>query len=345
MVAARLLQIELEGRLAGADVLLKRIEALPIAALRETVPALERLPHYLQRMTERLGQGLAAANLKVAGPWLALYHVPEYRERNIPLELGVVVAPEALQNALAASSAGFGLRKLPAVEQMACLVHTGPIEGLQQAYAGLYAWMEAHRYHPAGPARELYLRDESAGRTSQVIEVQIPVERAGANLSNHTNLKEIDMQPKIVTKPAFNVVGMCYHGNNQNQEIAVMWQEFMPRMGEIERINPTLSYGVCSMPEGLPDGHFEYVAGVEVKEGAPVPDGMVLRRVPEMKYAVFAHRGPLETLHKTYQNIHQVGLPEAGLEVLQSGLDMEVYTEEFTGFSPDSVLYIYVPVK
>lgn len=183
-----------------------------------------------------------------------------------------------------------------------------------------------------------------AGQVSQVVELQLPAERAGATVSSLLTLKEFNMQPKIVNKPAFHVVGMCYHGMNQNQEIPAMWGEFLQRIDEIKRINPTLSYGVCSVPAGLPEGHFEYVAGVEVKEGAPVPEGMVLRSLPAMRYAVFAHRGSLEGLGRTYSNIQLVELPKADLKVLQPGLDMEVYTDEFKDNAPDSVMYIYIPV-
>ncbi|MHB1355965.1 MAG: MerR family transcriptional regulator [Anaerolineae bacterium] len=192
---------------------------------------------------------------------------------------------------------------------------------------------------------DLLKQIRSTGNVSQIGELQRSLDRAAVIVPNISNKKEFDMQPRIVIKPAFHVVGMCYHGTNQNHEIPDMWGVFLQRTGEIERINPTLSYGVCSLPTGLPEGHFEYVAGVEVNEGAPVPAGMVLRSLPEMRYAVFAHRGSLESLGKTYQNVYEVGLPESGLQPLTLGLDMEVYTEEWADGAPESVLYIYIPIK
>ncbi len=356
-IAARLQQIEQEGSLVGADVVVKRIEALPIAVLREIAPSVERLPVYLRRMTEQLSGRLEQANLHPAGPWLALYSEPEYRERNIPVELGVVVPPEALGNT---PRQGFELRLLPAVDQMACLVHAGPPEDLAQAHTGLYTWMDTHRYRPAGASRELYLRDEASqpadpftgaplGRqAAQVVEVQIPVERMGVtlNLSNDQDRKENVMQPKIITRPAFTVVGFCYHGNNKNQEIADMWGQFTQRLDEIQTNNTLETFGVCSLPAGLPEGQFEYVAAMQTAEDAPVPDGMVKRSLPAYTYAVFEHIGPLNTLGQTYQNIFQVWLPQSGYKPLENGLDMEVYDNRvFSDFSPDSIMYIYVPVK
>ncbi len=360
MVAARLQQIEQEGSLVGADVVVKHIQPLPIAALREIAPSVERLPAFIHRMTGQLSAWLEQVNLHPAGPWLVLYPETEYREHNIPVELGVILPPDALSKGVPANRAGFELRLLPAVEQMACLVHAGPQETLAQAHTGLYTWMDSHRYRPAGAPRELYLRDETslpadpftgarpAGQAAQVIEVQIPVERTGAalNLSSDQDRKEAFMQPKIVNRPAFTVVGYCYHGNNQNQEIAAMWGKFTQRLDEIQTNNSLETFGVCQLPAGLPEGHFEYVAGMQTAEDAPVPEGMVKRSLPAYTYAVFEHVGPLDSLGQTYQNIFQTWLPQSGYKPLESGLDMEVYDDRvFSDFAPDSIMYIYVPVQ
>ena len=205
-------------------------------------------------------------------------------------------------------------------------------------------------FQSAGPYREVYLgavEDDELG--SGLTEVQCPVERGLYPRTIHipySKIKESEMEPRIVTKPAFYVVGMQYVGKNPDNEIAKMWQEFIPRMNEPERIKPQMSYGLCdSSIEGLEDGEFEYVAGVEVAgPDAAVPEGLVLRSVPERKYAIFTHQGTLDTLGETYQNIYDTWLPQSGLEV--AGLfDMEVYDQDFIPDSPDSKLYIYVAVK
>lgn len=170
-------------------------------------------------------------------------------------------------------------------------------------------------------------------------------QRAGVHPSDVIDRKEIAMQPKIVVRPAFSVVGLCYHGKNQNQEIAAMWGQFNQRAGEVKSNNAAEAFGVCSMPAGLPEGHFEYVAGFQVAEDTPVPEGMVKRSLPETKYAVFEHVGPLATLGETYRNIYQTWLPQAGLQPAENDMDMEVYDDRFKDFAPDSVMYLYIPVK
>ncbi|MHB9034911.1 MAG: MerR family transcriptional regulator, partial [Anaerolineae bacterium] len=92
---------------------------------------------------------------------------------------------------------------------------------------------------------------------------------------NHHSDKEIGMSYQIISLPAMTIVGLCYHGK-ENSGIPAMWGRFLDRVGEVARINPLVSYGICSWPAGLPEGVYEYVAGVQVPEDAPVPPNMVM---------------------------------------------------------------------
>jgi predicted transcriptional regulator YdeE/DNA-binding transcriptional MerR regulator len=344
MVEARLEQIERAGQAVSSAVLVKQVEATPLVVTREIVPSVERLPQHLNQMVLELNAWMAAHHVAYTGPWMALYQESEYREHDIPVELGLVVGTEVLKRPELLAGGKISLRRLPAVAEMASLVHGGPVETLAQTYTELYAWMEAARSVPAGPPRELYFRDNQPdGRVSQVIEVQIPVERPSAQLTQVRKEQESTMDIRFVNKPAFSVVGLAYHGNNANNEIAQLWGEFNQKVGQLPDTCEA-TYGVCDMIPGLPEGHFEYVASYPLEEGQPVPAGLVVRHIPAHRFAVFAHRGGFEGLRQTYHNIYQVWMPEAGLKPI-SGMDMEVYTEEFDDFSPKSVFYIYVPVE
>jgi predicted transcriptional regulator YdeE/DNA-binding transcriptional MerR regulator len=359
LVAARLQQIEMGEAPASQEVLVKSTPALPVASISAVVPQADQLSGRIARLIDELDAWLARGGICARGPWMLIQPAQEYRERDIPIELAVGLEAGMPGNLVQEADGRVRRRTLPPVAELATLVHTGSLETMGQAYAVLYVWMEANRRRPVGPARELYLRDAHnlpdredwlaqpvAHSIEQVVEIQIPVEPFAPVQAVDTSDKEPTMQPKIVTLPAFNVVGLCYHGDNANQEISVMWGEFNRRAREIKPylVPAANAYGVCAMVEGLPEGHFEYVAGFEVREDAPVPEGMVQRRVPAQKYAVFEHVGPLDKLRETYHNVYQVWLPQSGLEVAP-GYDMEVYTEEFKDFAPDSVFYIYVPVK
>lgn len=344
LVAARLEQIEAGGAEPEAEVALRRVETLPVAALRATAPALDRVPHTLAGLADRLLNWAAARGVRCSGHWLVLYPDPEYRERNLSVELALPVEPGALKKPAADAVT---VRELPGAADMACMALTGPRDTPARAAAGLYAWLERHRCRPAGAVREVYLRAEK-GWTGQPVEVQIPVTRPLLALVDWDYVvdvdKEHDMDIRFVELPAFTVVGMAYHGKNQNNEIAQMWGEFNRRYKEIEISDDAACYGVCRMLPELPQGEFEYVAGWTTRADAPVPEGMVKRSVPALRYAVFAHRGAAEGLRETYRKIYEEWLPQAGLKPLELGLDMEVYTEEFKFFTPESVMYIYVPV-
>ena len=63
-----------------------------------------------------------------------------------------------------------------------------------------------------------------------------------------------------------------------------------------------------------PNGEFHYVAGFEVQEGWPVPEGMVRFQVPAQKYAVFTHKGTAPQIAESFQAIYSHLLAERGLE-------------------------------
>ena len=79
------------------------------------------------------------------------------------------------------------------------------------------------------------------------------------------------MEPKIVKRAAFTVVGMKYHGKNENNDIPQMWGQFGSRVPEIKhRVDPHVAYGVCDNFDES-SGEFDYIAGFEVDSTADIP--------------------------------------------------------------------------
>ncbi|HPP74677.1 MAG TPA: GyrI-like domain-containing protein [Armatimonadota bacterium] len=158
------------------------------------------------------------------------------------------------------------------------------------------------------------------------------------------------MEPKIITREEIKLIGMQYIGNNSNGEIPKLWENFLPRIEEIKnQSGECVCYGVCEcLCEGECKcgcgGDFSYIAAREVSSFDDVPEGMITRTIPASKYAVFTHKGLLESLNKTFEDIYSKWIPAAGLEIAGS-YDFEYYDEQFKDFAPDSELDIYVPVK
>jgi predicted transcriptional regulator YdeE/DNA-binding transcriptional MerR regulator len=344
-VEVHLEQIEQAGGWSSYEVVLKSVPVQTVISAREVVPNPVHAPQRVDQLRQRLVDDLYELGLRPAGAWLMLAHNPEYIERNLDLEVAVVVEPASNGSKVAR---GKPMRTLPAVAHMACVVHSGPARDLGLAYGALYAWLDANGWRQAGLVREVCHADpEDAMAVCQVRELQMPVEKRSLSKSNTSGLsqEEHSMEPKFVTKPAFMLVGMKYVGKNQHNEISEMWGRFMPFIEPLASQPIKATYGWCGMPEeAVEEGVFEYIAAVEATRANNLPDWAVVRMVPANTYAVFPHRGPATGLKETYHQAYHGWLPQSGYESA-GPYDMEVYTEEFHGFSPDSVMYIYIPVK
>lgn len=133
-----------------------------------------------------------------------------------------------------------------------------------------------------------------------------------------------------------------YKGKNENQEIKAMWGEIVPRWGEIKHETKPLNraFGLCGELEE--DGSFSYLAGIEVDKVEDLPAGMESWDVPENTYAVFPCT--LAEIHQTYEFAHSKWMPENGYK-RADGPDYEYYDAAFDPAKPDSILYIYIPIK
>lgn len=155
------------------------------------------------------------------------------------------------------------------------------------------------------------------------------------------------MEPKIIVKEQFNVVGLKYYGSNKNNEISKLWGEFLNRIGEVKnRVNTQENFGVCEyVPNYTDESQFSYIACVEVSGLDEIPPGMVGKTVAAAKYAVFTHKGPVSRMPETYRYIHGTWLPSSDQQLAESD-DFELYGAKHLG--PDdehSETDIYIPIK
>jgi predicted transcriptional regulator YdeE len=332
-VAARLEQIEREGALPVYDVVLKEVPPQQVIGIRAVVPGFR----YLTPLFDELHGYLRTQNapLEASNPKLAIYYDPEYHDLGVDVE---VAAP--LSKGLSGAPP-FVVHDLPGVERMACTVHQGSYALLGEAYTALMTWVESSGYRSAGPNREVYLQAPGAEVESGqlVTEIQLPVQKVPTRIFISNKQESRDMQPKIVIKPAFTVVGMVYEGKNENNEIAEMWGRFNPRISEITDIIGD-AYGVCEPAKE--DGTFRYLAGMAVSGAGQVPDGMETWEVQAQQYAVFPTTLP--TIGETYKYIFEDWLPSSGYAYAGTP-DFELYDEDFDPEVEDSIFSIFVPIE
>lgn len=181
-VEARLRQIEQEGEPSPYEVVLKKTSPLTIASTRTTVPTVEDMPALRCDLYDELYEALERRGVEPGTPEFALYHTVEYLERDIDMEAAV-----AVDGPRGAGPEGGGdrpaFRELPAVPEMASVVHEGSAWEIPRAITALFGWIGANGYATAGPYRELHLygrendlfRADSANVDSLLVEIQVPV--------------------------------------------------------------------------------------------------------------------------------------------------------------------------
>lgn len=173
-IAARLRQIEQEGKMPVYEVHLKQIEALLVASYRETIPL--PLHESFDRLYRKIAAYLEEQHIQRGQPAMLLLH-----SRSEQRDDGLYIDAEA---AITLST------PLPGNEQitvrtlagglMASTIHTGVDLFLGQAFAALYGWIKDNGYRVVAVPRLLRLRyGEDMDGSQYVTEVQFPVEKQG----------------------------------------------------------------------------------------------------------------------------------------------------------------------
>jgi AraC family transcriptional regulator len=157
----------------------------------------------------------------------------------------------------------------------------------------------------------------------------------------------VSMKPRIVECGAMKVVGMNVFTTQKNNTIPQLWDRFNKECSTIPNIaEKRVALGICppvDQRDFNEESEFEYIAGVIVSDYSDVPEGMMTYDIPAQKYAVFTHKGALDTLQVTYHAIHAEWLKTDAVE-LARGPEFEWYDSRFIFGHPDSELDIYIPI-
>lgn len=167
-VEARLKQIEQETSMADYDIVLKKVDPVWVAGLRDIIPSYPEQGHLWDRLETYLSQN----GITPSGACLTLYHSEEP-------EIDAEVC-EPLSNPFQASGP-FLVHQLPPVEHMASVIHHGPFVSLPEAYSAILRWIETNGYRCTGPVREIYLEPPATPGSqtdpNTVTEIQFQVEK------------------------------------------------------------------------------------------------------------------------------------------------------------------------
>lgn len=147
------------------------------------------------------------------------------------------------------------------------------------------------------------------------------------------------MEPQIISRPAFNVLGLQARARAGTQDAPGTWDALMPRAGEIPARGA--AYGVIDNIDAA-QGTFDYLAGFEVEGEPQPPPGMTLARIPAQTCAVFACTLPalMQAIHRA----NHVWLPASGYR-RAAGPEFEEYGEAFDPGDTQSPMAISLPIE
>ncbi|HEY9621407.1 MAG TPA: MerR family transcriptional regulator [Crinalium sp.] len=169
-IDARLQQIEQADVSSTYDIVLKQVDAQPVAAIRDVLPSCTDIGHLHAELQFHLGR----RGIEMVGFPQSLWHDPEFGSENVDVEaIAPINQPLSAQDRIQSYV-------LPAVEQMACVIHHGGYDTIFQAFNALLTWIETNHYAIAGVNREVYLHPtvmdaNFANTDSSVVEIQFPV--------------------------------------------------------------------------------------------------------------------------------------------------------------------------
>ena len=160
------------------------------------------------------------------------------------------------------------------------------------------------------------------------------------------------MNPQVVSQAEFTVVGIAARTSNAREATAAgvigkQWGRFMKEgvLAKIPNKVDSVIVAVYTDYASDKDGEYTYLLGARVKSDYDIPDGMVARRVPAGRYAVFtSEKGPAaRVVTETWKRIWAAPKSTPGGNRAYKA-DFEVYDERAA--DPQNMqVDVYVGVK
>lgn len=168
------------------------------------------------------------------------------------------------------------------------------------------------------------------------------------NLNHNLSLEPriYTSEPKTLVGTKIEVIGIESDKTNIAEKLPQLWQDFVPRLPEIEHGIDDLCYGIINVEKNAKgEQKLFYTACIEVSALGQLPEGMVSIAIPSQLYAEFTHHGLVETAHfnRTISYIYSSWLLRSNMKHTY-GPDLETYGPEFSYESEDSKVYYAIPV-
>jgi AraC family transcriptional regulator len=176
--------------------------------------------------------------------------------------------------------------------------------------------------------------------------------RAQGHLDNIPLVEPIKMDETVLTNlppPRFEngkpllVAGLAERYTcDTSAAIPAQWQRFNEYFGKVPGQIGNVAYGICYNADD--SGNFDYLCGVEVSDFSSLPAGLSHVRVPEQRYAVFAHHEHIAVIRRSWNTIWNQWLPESG-HTPADAPNFERYSEQFDPVTGMGGFEIWLPLK
>jgi effector-binding domain-containing protein len=164
-------QVEKEGKMPVYEIILKKIPAQKVVAIRAILPG-----GYGEtgKLFDKLMPFVFQSGAQMIGPPIEIIYDQEFKEKDVDVEVAVPV-----ENVVPVKGE-FKSYELADYENMSSTIHKGSYDTVSAAYAALMKWIEANGYQIAGPSREIYFTDPHSDTppSEYITEIQIPVVKA-----------------------------------------------------------------------------------------------------------------------------------------------------------------------
>jgi DNA-binding transcriptional MerR regulator len=176
-VEARLGQIEREEELSAYDVILKQVEAVLVASVRDILPTHAASGMLFGEVYEAIRPYVDKAlypNPENGGQTMVIWYDTEHKETDVD------GAAAFMLRCPVPKSGRVKVHELPAA-MMASVIHHGSYSTIGDAHEAILRWVEACEYSIVGPDREINLYHRTPIRRDDptyITEIQYPVEKA-----------------------------------------------------------------------------------------------------------------------------------------------------------------------
>lgn len=192
----------------------------------------------------------------------------------------------------------------------------------------------------------------SPGKYRKLNNNQIAYGRAKLTIKRLNHLKSnVTMKPKIIELKVKKLIGLSVKTSLENNNIPQLWNDFMPRIKEITDTKNTGCYEVhpfdseFKIEDFTPNMEFEKCAAVEVTNFDSIPKGLKSIIIEGGKYAVFEHKGNMNSIQMSFDYAYGTWLPNSKYEI-DKRADFECYGEKYLGPEhPESITELWIPIK